>query len=55
MREQGYNDSPLANIDFIDAALCAVTAEGFRAGHTKEFGGREEGFIVVPELDVSRT
>ncbi len=44
----GFDVSPLSNIDFIDAALCAVTAERFLKGQTKRYGGREEGFIVVP-------
>ena len=47
----GYDDSTLPNIDFIDAALCAVTAKEFLQGHTIHFGGRDEGFIVVPTLD----
>lgn len=48
LREQGYDDSPLRNIDFVDAALCAVTAERFLLGRTISFGNAEEGFIVVP-------
>jgi predicted nuclease with RNAse H fold len=48
LRGLGYDDSPLSNIDFIDAALCAVTAEEFRKGRTIQFGTRDEGFIVVP-------
>ena len=46
---RAYDYSPLPNIDFIDAALCAVTAEEFRQGSTRHFGGRDEGFIVVPD------
>ena len=53
LRSRDYDDSRLPNIDFIDAALCAVTAEEFRKGSTRQFGGPEEGFIVVPALDVS--
>ena len=48
LRELGYDDGPLANIDFVDAALCAVTAERFLLGRTSSFGHAEEGFIVVP-------
>lgn len=48
LREQGYDDGPLANIDFVDAALCALTAERFLLGRTNSFGDQEEGFIVVP-------
>ena len=49
LREQGYDDGPLANIDFVDAALCAVTAERFLLGRTQSFGDQKEGFIVVPD------
>ena len=48
LRNQGYDDGPLANIDFVDAALCALTAERFLLGRTRSFGNVEEGFIVVP-------
>jgi predicted RNase H-like nuclease len=50
---QGYDVKSLPNIDFIDAALCAVAAEEFRQGRIKYFGGQDEGFIVVPALRVS--
>ncbi|GEM_PF-4127682 len=40
--------STLANIDFVDAALCALTAERFLLGKTISFGDQAEGFIVVP-------
>ena len=45
---EGYDVSPLANIDFVDAALCALTAERFLLRRTISFGDKEEGFIVVP-------
>ncbi len=48
LREEGYDDGPLANIDFVDAALCALTADRFLLGCTISFGDQEEGFIVVP-------
>lgn len=48
LREHGYDDRPLANIDFVDAALCALSADRFLRGRTQEFGDTEEGFIVVP-------
>lgn len=49
LQEQGYDDAPLANIDFVDAALCALTAEQFLLGQTQQFGDVREGFIVVPK------
>jgi len=48
LREQGYDDAPLPNIDFVDAALCALTAERFLLGRTASFGDQAEGFIAVP-------
>ena len=48
LRGLRYEDRALRNVDFVDAALCAVAAEGFRLGRVMEFGDREEGFIVVP-------
>ncbi len=48
LREQGCDDSPLPNIDFVDAALCALTAERFLLGHTRAVGNAAEGFIVMP-------
>mgnify|MGYP001596118194 FL=1 len=48
LRERGYSMDGLSNIDFVDAALCAVTAEEFLKGHYRKFGDSEEGFIIVP-------
>lgn len=53
LRRLGYDVSRLPNIDFIDAALCAVTAEEFRIGKTVNFGTCAEGVIVVPEINVN--
>ncbi len=52
--EQRYDIAGLRNIDFVDAALCAHTAEAFRIGRWSMFGGRDEGFIVVPKSAVAR-
>lgn len=49
LRVQRYDDQPLGNIDFVDAALCALTAERFLLGRTRWFGDNAEGFIVVPK------
>ena len=48
LTNRGYNISNLSNIDFIDAALCAVAADEFRKGNYKMYGNCDEGFIVVP-------
>ena len=48
LQQQGYDDAPLTNIDFVDAAMCALTAERFLLGSTISFGDQTEGFIVLP-------
>ena len=45
----GYDHGNLPNIDFVDAALCAVAADEFRKGDYQPHGDRAEGFIVVPK------
>ncbi|MBA2084684.1 hypothetical protein DMTZ50_0489 [Dehalococcoides mccartyi] len=52
LRSRGYDDSNLPNIDFVDAALCAVAANEFRKDKYQLYGDRNEGFIVVPDLGV---
>lgn len=47
---QGYDHSSLPNIDFVDAALCAVAAKFFIENTFVTFGEVQEGFIVVPAL-----
>lgn len=51
---RGYDASRLPNIDFVDAALCALAADEFRKGSYRSYGGSDEGFIVVPKPDVTR-
>jgi predicted nuclease with RNAse H fold len=48
LSEQGYDHSVLQNIDFIDAALCAVAAERLLQETVVYFGQPDEGFIVLP-------
>ena len=48
LQNEGYNISTMSNIDFVDAALCAIAADEFRKGSYQSFGNREEGFIIVP-------
>jgi predicted nuclease with RNAse H fold len=48
LKQKGYDISTLSNIDFVDAALCAVAADEFRKNNYRCFGNAQEGFIVVP-------
>jgi predicted nuclease with RNAse H fold len=48
LHDRGYDICDLPNIDFVDAAICAVAADEFRKGNYQLFGNREEGFIIVP-------
>ncbi len=45
----GIDVSQLPTIDYLDAALGAVTAEAFRRKAYQTYGDVAEGFIVVPE------
>ena len=44
----GYDHDSLTNIDFIDAALCAVAAQRLLRKSAVHFGQSDEGFIVIP-------
>jgi len=48
LSERGYDDKLLPNIDFVDAALCALAAHAFCQGRFQQYGRKDEGFIVVP-------
>ena len=48
--EAGLSIDSLTNIDMVDAALCALTADHLLAGSFKSYGDAEEGFIVVPKI-----
>ena len=48
LQNRGHDVSNLSNIDFVDAALCAVVADELRKDNYRCFGNPEEGFIVVP-------
>lgn len=45
---RGVDESRLPNIDYVDAALCAVTAQGFAEGAFERYGDHLEGYIVTP-------
>jgi predicted nuclease with RNAse H fold len=44
----GVACDPLTNIDFVDAALCALAAEHFARRQYRALGDLTEGYIVVP-------
>jgi predicted nuclease with RNAse H fold len=49
LRRHGVSVAALTNMDWIDAALCALTADMFAAGRSMHFyGDRRTGHIVVP-------
>jgi predicted nuclease with RNAse H fold len=48
LREVGIDTAPLANIDLVDAALCALAAQALLNGRYRTYGDATEGFIVVP-------
>jgi len=48
LREARIETMPLANIDMVDAALCALTASHLLTGSIRTYGDVTEGFIVVP-------
>ena len=48
LREVGIATVPLATIDLVDAALCALAAQALLAGRVKTYGDVGEGLIVVP-------
>lgn len=45
-----YDTSLLGNIDFIDAALCAVSADYFANHQYNAYGSDIDGFIVLPKI-----
>lgn len=49
--EFGIDAKLLPNIDFVDAALCAVAAQYLLAGSVDPFGDMTEGYIVVPKIE----
>jgi len=47
--EAGVSTETLTNIDWIDAALCALAAHHLVMGTFKTYGDVTEGFIVMPQ------
>ena len=48
-RKAVYKTCELSNIDFIDAALCAISADYFFQDRYIAFGSYNEGYIVLPD------
>jgi len=48
LREAGIDVVRLANIDLVDAALCALAASHAAAGRVRLYGEAGSGFIAVP-------
>lgn len=48
LSQSGLDIAPLTNIDWVDAALCALTAAYFVNGDVRSYGEAETGIIVVP-------
>jgi predicted RNase H-like nuclease len=46
--KQGVDVSELTNVDYLDAALCAVTAQAYLRDEMTALGDTETGFMVVP-------
>lgn len=44
----GIDAGALGSLDFIDAALCAVTARRYLLGDYQRLGDPEEGYILLP-------
>lgn len=49
LRAAGVDPAPLVGVDFVDAALCALTAQRLGLGRTTALGEAAEGHIVVPD------
>ena len=50
LEELGLDTAQLKSIDFLDAALCAVTAQRLIQGKTRAYGDDAGGYIFVPKL-----
>ena len=54
LERAGIKTAALTGIDYVDAALCALTARHLVAGSYKTYGDRESGFIVVPKVEAKK-
>ena len=53
LQKRGIDVRTLSNVNFVDAALCAVAAYEFRNGNYQLYGNSGEGFIVAPASSVT--
>ena len=53
LHKAGIDISALTNMDLVDAALCALTAQHLVTGSIKTYGDTTDGFIVVPADSLS--
>jgi predicted RNase H-like nuclease len=54
LRSEGLDTRELSNIDYIDAALCALAALYMYRDRVSCYGNPSEGFIVVPKVEEPR-
>ena len=50
LRAANLDVTKLPNIDYVDAALCALAADHLLRGSFKAYGTADDGFIVVPQI-----
>ena len=47
--QASYKTNQLSSIDFVDAALCAVSSDYFLKNQFNAYGCKQDGFIVLPK------
>ncbi len=50
LHKAGIDISALTSIDYVDAALCGLTAHYLLTGRFKTYGDQTDGIIVVPDV-----
>lgn len=50
LRAAGIDTRSFQNIDFIDAALCALAAQSYSKSDFCKYGEEETGYIIVPKM-----
>jgi predicted RNase H-like nuclease len=49
LQQCGVDAKQLRNIDYVDAAMCAIVAQRLLSGKYRCFGDAGEGMLVVPQ------